>query len=306
VLSVLDQEAGSAVAVVQAEMQTVEIIYRYGGANPQARSRPASAEAALHRLQAGNRAFSELLNNIKDSEGSVRHVIDVDARDLGLQSGAPSQHPFAAVLGCSDARVPLELIFNEGPNGLFVVRAAGNGLGSDALGSLRYAVEHLGDSLKVIVVLGHSGCGAVSAAVDVFLNPTDYLSLATVHSLRGILDRLLVVVQASARKFVAAFGADVVRRRGYRGALTEAAIVTNAALSAYEIEQAIGPDGQNGLQVAYGVYLLESRQVWTPQQDQPAGSGLASAPRDAADFGRLSDAVVRSERITALLASDVA
>lgn len=287
-------------------MRTVEIIYRYGDADPQARSRPASTADALHRLHAGNRAFSELLNNIKDGEGAIRHVIDVDARDLGLLSGtdnAPSQHPFAAVLGCSDARVPLELIFNEGPNDLFVIRAAGNGLGSDALGSLRYAVEHLGGSLKLIVVLGHSGCGAVSAAVDVFLNPTDYLALATVHSLRGILDRLLVVVQASARKLVSAFGADVVHRRGYRDALIEAAIITNAALSAYQIEQAIGADRQNGLEVVYGVYLLESRQLWTPQEDQYVGTRLAFSPKDAADFGRLGDAVVRSTRIAGLLAA---
>ncbi|HWP15576.1 MAG TPA: carbonic anhydrase [Xanthobacteraceae bacterium] len=284
-------------------MRTVEIVYRYDGAGAQARSRPASSEAALLRLQDGNRAFSELLNRVKDGDGSVRHVIDVDARDLGLlaTSGAPSQYPFAAVLGCSDARVPLELIFNEGPNDLFVIRAAGNGLGSDALGSLRYAVEHLGASLKLIVVLGHSGCGAVSAAVDVFLNPADYLSLARVHSLRGILDRLLVVVQASARKLTQAFGADVAQRAGYRAALIEAAIVTNAALTAHEIEQAIGGDAPGSVQTAYGVYLLESRNVWTPQQDQTGAAGLAAAPRDAADFDRLSDAVVQSPRIAALL-----
>ena len=135
--------------------------------------------------------------------------------------------------------------------------------------------------------------------MDVFLNPADYLSLATVHSLRGILDRLLVVVQASARKLVHAFGAGVVQRPGYRTALIEAAILTNAALTAHEIERAIGANVQN-VQVAYGVYLLESRDVWTPQQDQR--SGLASAPRDAADFERLSDAVVQSPRIAALLA----
>ena len=87
-------------------------------------------------------------------------------------------------------RVPIELIFNEGPNDLFVVRVAGNGLGSEVLGSLKDAVEHLGGSLKIVVILGHSGCGAVSAAVDVFLEPKRYLSLATSHSLRGILDRL--------------------------------------------------------------------------------------------------------------------
>jgi Carbonic anhydrase len=75
----------------------------------------------------------------------------VDPRDLGLAPnapGAPRQRPYAAVLGCSDARVPIELIFNERPNDLFVVRVAGNGLGSEVLGSLKYAVDHLGGSLK--------------------------------------------------------------------------------------------------------------------------------------------------------------
>ena len=85
-------------------------------------------------------------------------------RDLGFTPDAaetPEQRPFAAVLGCSDARVPIELIFNEGPNDLFIVRVAGGGLGLEVLGSLKYAVEQLGGTLKLIVVLGHSGCGAV-------------------------------------------------------------------------------------------------------------------------------------------------
>ena len=69
-------------------MQTVEFVYRYDGENPQVRSRPASTEAALLRLQEGNRAFAELLSNVKNGEGSVRHVIDVDARDFGLSPGA--------------------------------------------------------------------------------------------------------------------------------------------------------------------------------------------------------------------------
>ena len=86
-------------------------------------------------------------------------------------TGAPKQRPFAAVLGCSDARARIELIFNEGPNDLFVVRVAGNGLGNDVLGSLRYAIDHLRGSLRLVVVLGHSGCGAMSAAVDSFLEP---------------------------------------------------------------------------------------------------------------------------------------
>src|SRR5262249_26493779 len=134
-------------------MRTVEIAYRYDANDASGRSRPADPDAALARLNDGNHAFAELLNSVKGDGSPVRRVVQADPRDLGLLRGAngpPLQRPFAAVLGCSDARVPLELIFNEGPNDLFVVRVAGNGLGSDVLGSLKYAIEHLGDSLKLV------------------------------------------------------------------------------------------------------------------------------------------------------------
>src|SRR5262245_36544256 len=288
-------------------MRTVEIAYRYEAHDAAVRPRPADAGAALLRLKDGNRAFAELLNSVKDDGSPVRRVIQVDPADLGLSpdaTGAPSQRPFAAVLGCSDARVPLELIFNEGPNDLFVVRVAGNGLGSDVLGSLKFAVERLGGSLKLIVVLGHSGCGAVSAAVDVFLNPGLYLPLVTRPPLREILDRLLVVVHASARKLAAAFGPDIVRRAEYRRALIETSIVTNAALAAYSIQQEIGTSALRALQAVYGVYLLETREVWTPGPGHPDGAGLAPPPVDLPGFETLGDAMVRSSRIPALLAAE--
>jgi carbonic anhydrase len=88
-------------------------------------------------------------------------------------------------------------------------------------GSLSYAVDHLDDSLRAIVVLGHSGCGAISAAVDIFLRPELCLSLATKDDLRGILDRSFVIVQASAHALQEALGPDVVVRPGYRSALVE-------------------------------------------------------------------------------------
>ena len=84
----------------------------------------------------------------------------------------------------------------------------------------RYAVDHLAD-LRLIVVLGHSGCGAVSAAVDVFLDPQGYLKLAANHALRAILDRVLVVVNAAARRLVAVHGTEVTQHPAYRAALIE-------------------------------------------------------------------------------------
>jgi carbonic anhydrase len=285
-------------------MSIVEITYRYDTREASDRARPADATAARDRLDAGSRAFAALLDKLTMETGTARRIIPVDPRDLGLAPGdrrAPSQRPYAAVLGCSDARVPIELIFNEGPNDLFVVRVAGNGLGSEVLGSLKYAVDHLGESLKLVVVLGHSGCGAVSAAVDVFLNPQAYLSLAAKHSLRNILDRLLVVIHAAAVRMTAAMGQEVTRRPGYREALIEAGVVSNAALAAYTLQQQIGPADPRALRAVYGVYLLSERRIWAPRHASAKCEGLAYPPEDAADFDAFADAVVRSDRIASLL-----
>ena len=285
-------------------MKSVEIVYRYQAQDAPAAPRPADADAAQRRLNDGNRAFSALLDGLTDEGGPARRVVQVDARDLGLLPGDaknPAQRPFAAIVGCADARVPVELIFSEGPNDLFVVRVAGNVLGTEVLGSLKYAVEHLGGSLKVIAVLGHSGCGAVSAAVDVFLKPANYLPIATSHALRSIIDRLLVVTQASAKAMVDVLGADVVQRPGYRDALIEVSVLMNAALAAHTIQQELGARDGHGLRAIYGVYLLNTRQIWAPQGAAAHSGGLAVPPRDLAAFVELGGAVVRSERITALL-----
>ncbi len=169
----------------------------------------------------------------------------------------------------------------------------------EVLGSLKYAVDHLGGTLKMIVVLGHSGCGAITTAVDIFLDPGAYLSLAAKHSLRNVLDRSLVVIQASANKLLSRFGPDVVKNPGYRQALIEASIVTNAALAAYSIQQEFEASERTEIRAVYGVYLLETRKVWAP--DSVDGIGLAAAPRDSAGFIELGDAVVRSDRITSYL-----
>jgi len=284
-------------------VETVDIIYRYNPCETAIRPLPSDSNTALLRLEEGNKSFAALIDHVKDERG-IQQVIPVDPRDLGLVSGSPEmakQRPFAAILGCSDARVPVELIFNEGPNDLFVIRVAGNGLGTEVLGSLKYAVENLGGSLKLIVVLGHSGCGALTTAVDVFLNPGDYLPLATKHSLRNILDRLLLVVQTSARKLLAEFGTDVVLCPGYRKALIEASIVTNAALAAYSVQQEFGVSAPTELQTVYGVYLLETREVWVPHLGHLEGSRLAAAPRDLGGFVDLGQAIVQSRRIASYI-----
>lgn len=287
-------------------MKIVEITYRYDIAGASARPRPGSAEEARQRLDAGSRTVASLLGNLEEGTGTAKRVIPVDPRDLGIQPEedvAPPQRPFAAILGCADARVPIELVFNEGPNDLFVVRVAGNGLGAEVLGSLKYAVDHLGGSLRLVVVLGHSGCGAVSAAVDVFLHPESYLELVSQPALRGILDKLLLVVHASDRKLREVHGPEVVRRPGYRAALLELAVASNAALSAHMLQQQLQDADHRDLRAAWGVYVLSERRVWAPRGGGGADcEGLAWPPADLAAFGEFGAAAVRSERIAAILA----
>jgi len=286
-------------------VKTVEIIYRYEGHDGPGRERPADAFAAQRRMDDGSRAFAELFAGADPQAGAARRVIPIDPRDLGLLQGGtsvPRQRPYAVVLGCSDARVPVGLIINEGPNDLFVVRVAGNTLGDDVRGSLNYALEHLAESLKLVVVLGHSGCGAVTATVDVFLDPAGYLSLASEHMVRMVVDRLQVVVHASARRMEAALGPDITRHPRYRETLIELAVVTNAALSAHTLQREIGGGTTGGVGVAYGVYVLDERAIWAPRCGSDEVIGLAAPPADAEGFAEFGNAVFRSERITGMLA----
>ncbi|MDB9309491.1 carbonic anhydrase [Aphanizomenon sp. CS-733/32] len=125
-----------------------EITIRENNPNPN----PVSAEEAKRRLIAGNRRFVN--QNRQYPNQSKRR----------LQSLSKKQYPYAAILGCADSRVPPEIIFDQGLGDLFVVRVAGNIATNETIGSLEYATANLGTQL--IVVLGHKGCGAVSAAFD--------------------------------------------------------------------------------------------------------------------------------------------
>lgn len=285
-------------------MRSVELTYRYEqGGSAAGRERPSDAAAAKRRMNDGSQAFAALFATLDGQPGATRREIHLDPRDLGLLPGedkAPAQRPYAAILGCSDARVPIELIFNEGPNDLFVVRVAGNTLGEDVFGSLNYALEHLGASLKLVVVLGHSGCGAVSAAVDVFRSPASYLGLTTQHAVRGLIDRLQIVVHASAVRMEAAYGSGIRNHPRYRDALIEVAVVSNAAVAAHTIARQIG--GESAVRAAYGVYVLAERMVWAPRCGGPQVTGLADPPMTPEAFVEFSEATIRSERIARMLA----
>lgn len=118
-----------------------------------------SPDEALARLQEGNAAFLA---------GNPRPLADAQRR-LAI---APNQTPFTVLVGCSDSRVPPEILFGLGLGELFIVRNAGNTVDLTALGSIEYAVTQLG--VPLIVVMGHENCGAVSAALSVVEENTVY------------------------------------------------------------------------------------------------------------------------------------
>ena len=109
-------------------------------------------ELALQQLMEGN---------LRYAEGNASHPHQSPERRAELISG---QQPFAVILGCSDSRIPPELIFDQGLGDVFVIRTAGEVVDNASLASIEYAVDHLG--VPLVMVLGHDSCGAVTAAVQ--------------------------------------------------------------------------------------------------------------------------------------------
>lgn len=125
---------------------TAEVVHQHPDRSP------VDGEEALRWLLEGNERFSA---------GKPKHDYQSQRRRMMLTSG---QDPFAIILGCSDSRVPPELVFDFGLGEAFVIRVAGNVLAADEAGSIEYGVEHLG--VPLVLVLGHEGCGAVTAAFE--------------------------------------------------------------------------------------------------------------------------------------------
>jgi carbonic anhydrase len=132
-----------------------------------------SAREALARLQEGNRRFV-----------SDVHSLDTLASRARRHELAAGQEPFAIILGCSDSRVPAEIVFDQGLGDLFVIRVAGNIVASSQVDSVEFAAARFGT--RLVIVLGHSQCGAIVATVEELQQPTTSQS----RSLRSIVDRV--------------------------------------------------------------------------------------------------------------------
>ena len=282
-----------------------ELIYRFDPAKASSFQMPQTSAEACQLLVQGNRDFAQMTGT--QNSGTKARGIHFDPQAFGWgvgNGGAPTQTPFAAVLGCADARVPTEMVFSKGCNELFVVRVAGNVLGQECLGSLRYAVSHFPSTLKLIVVLGHAQCGAVTEAVKLYLEPRRYLGIATDRSLRSILDQIQVAVRVAAMGLETIYGIEVTRKPECRTALLEAAVVLNAAWSAYCLRQEFCTQCPD-LGVVFGTYDLVSRHVRLPISHPgelaEEERGLFVPPEDVEGFRQLTNRICSGNFVRSLL-----
>ena len=197
-----------------------------------------ATQEALERLREGNHRFAMDVRRRDTLTGQMRR------REL-----AAGQEPFAIILGCSDSRVPAEIVFDQGLGDLFVIRVAGNIVAPSQIGSVEFAAERFGT--RLVVVLGHTGCGAILATLEELGRPSEGQS----RNLRSIVDRIRPSVEAL---LVAEF-------RDQADALVRKAVRANIRVSADHLrhgsevlEKSIQKDG---LLVVGAEYSLETGVV---------------------------------------------
>jgi carbonic anhydrase len=196
------------------------------------------AHEALQRLKDGNRRFVAEIGGAGALTGETRR------REL-----AAGQEPFAIILGCSDSRVPAEIVFDQGLGDLFVIRVAGNIVAPSQIGSVEFSAEQHG--ARLVVVLGHTQCGAILATIDQLARPSEDQS----RNLRSIVDRVRPSVEALMGTELAGNHNELVRR----------AVRNNIRMSVNQLrhgseilEQLVQSDG---LMVVGAEYSLETGVV---------------------------------------------
>jgi carbonic anhydrase len=168
------------------------------------------AAEALQRLRDGNQRFVSGVRSLEAVMSQARRHEFVDG-----------QQPFAVILGCSDSRVPVEIVFDQGLGDLFVIRVAGNIVASSQVGSVEFAAEKFGT--RLVVVLGHTRCGAIQATVEELQRPTDRQS----RNLRKIVERIRPSVE----------GLMETELRHDAEALARAAVRANVRISTNHLRQ---------------------------------------------------------------------
>lgn len=158
----------------------------------------APADQALQRLHEGNARFVERIESAQP--------VTPDTAPVTLPR---EQHPMAIILGCADARVPAELVFDQGLGDLFVIRVAGNIVAPSGIGSMEFAASRFGT--RLIVVLGHTECGAVTATVEELLRPAGEQSPNLTAIVNRVRPAIAPVVECCGHSDTAAIVPEAVR-----------------------------------------------------------------------------------------------
>ena len=243
-------------------------------------------------LNHGNMEFVELLRSefqqkqlrktdLNIDNPTVRRVSKNYLERLGDPGDIPATTPRAAVVACSDARVPVMELFQQEPNHLFEVKLEGNIASTECLGSISYAVEHL-PAIEGVVVLGHTGCGAVTAAVDQYLNPRPDTTPAD-STIRSLIRSITPSVEIAASALSS--NPDLLQGRFLRESLDrtrliDTSIFVNAAAMAWKIQEFVKRLSRV-IPVWYGVYDLASCRILHVDLEHRDGSllfGLGDAP----------------------------
>jgi carbonic anhydrase len=196
------------------------------------------AHEALSRLREGNHRYA---SNVRSLDSLLSHT-----RRAELAAG---QQPYAIILGCSDSRVPAEVVFDQGLGDLFVIRVAGNIVAPSQVGSVEFAAARYGT--RLVVVMGHTQCGAILATLESIQNPGATES----QNLRSIVERVRPSVEGVIRSKKAHDGADLVRQ-AVRANVS--ASVDHLRHGSQVLEQLIATDG---LLVVGAEYSLETGEV---------------------------------------------
>jgi len=283
----------------------MDIVYRFDPHAPLELKRPRSNKQALKMLEQGNMRFCKMVKHIQTiGEGEREHppmVIPVNPIQLGIPIAKGlevMQAPWALVLGCADARVPIEHVMDCSSNDLFVVRVAGNVLGLECIGSVDYAATHMRESLQSVIVLGHTGCGAVTATVDVYLSPNNFSDIAFSHPVRTLIDRLMLSVRGAAKALEQECGSNIQKDSHYREWLITTACYLNAAVISLDLQREVN-SVTKGLHVSYTVYdtawsRIEALPI-RPEEDSDSPNRVVfgNAPGSAEEFGELSKRIIQ-------------
>ena len=282
----------------------MDIVYRFDPYAPIQLNRPKSNGEALDTLSEGNGRFVakiKHLQEIQDSKNPDPIVFPIDLVQLGvpLVDGMEQMHsPYAAIVGCADARVPVEHIFDCLSNDVFVVRVAGNVLGLECIGSIDYAATALKESIQCVIVLGHTGCGAVSAAVDIYLAPSSFAEIAFSHPVRTLIDRIMVSVRSAAAALEEVHGSHVNKKEHYRNWLINSSCFLNAAITAYDLQREVHSVSEN-LAVSYTVYDMSYSTIHpTPIQNKhqklDKATAFARAPKSPDELHSIARAIAKA------------